>query len=176
MCAYDIEARRATFFRTGEDDVALVDVAHATSAAPTYFEPVRVNGRALVDGGVFASNPSYCAYVDLVKTGRQPDVLASLGTGEQNRPIPFEDARGWGMLGWARPIINVMLSSQAETVGFGLEHLLGERYVRLTRPLEFARDELDDASPENLANLRREAEALISERGADIDALCARLV
>ena len=173
--AYDIEARSATFFRTGEDDVSLVDVAHATSAAPTYFEPVRVGGRALIDGGVFASNPSYCAYVDLVKTGREPTVLASLGTGEQIRPIRYEDARGWGQLGWARPVIDVMLSSQAETVGFGLEHLLGDRYVRLTRPLTFARDALDDASPANLANLRREAEALIAERSADIDALCARL-
>lgn len=175
VCAYDIEARAATFFRTGEDDVSLVDVAHATSAAPTYFEPVRVGGRALIDGGVFASNPSYVAYVDLVKTGRQPTVLASLGTGEQNRPLRYQDARDWGLLGWARPIVDVMLSSQAETVGFGMEHLLGDRYVRLTRPLTFARDNLDDASPRNLAALAREARALISERSADIDALCARL-
>ncbi len=175
VCAYDIEARRATFFRTGEDDVRLVEVAHATSAAPTYFEPVRVAGRTLIDGGVFAANPAYVAYVDLVKTQREPTVLASLGTGEQNRPLRYEDARGWGLLGWARPIVDVMLSSQSETVGYGMEHLLGDRYVRLTRPLTFARDALDDASPENLADLAREAATLISERSTDIDALCARL-
>ncbi len=177
VCAYDIEQRRATFFRTGEDDVSLVEVAHATSAAPTYFEPVRVGGRTLIDGGVYAANPSLCAYVDLVKDGRAPDlkVLASLGTGEQIRPIRYENARDWGQLGWARPVIDVMLSSQSETVGFGMEHLLGARYVRLTRRLEFARDDLDDASPENLRALRREAEALIADESRAIDALCAQL-
>ena len=43
------------------------DVARATSAAPTYFEPARLPGNppyALVDGGVFANNPGMCAYVD----------------------------------------------------------------------------------------------------------------
>ena len=34
---------------------------------------------------------------------------------------------------------------------------------------------LDDASEENLAALRREAERLIAERGADIDRACAIL-
>ena len=177
VTAYDIEARQATFFRTGEDDASLADVAHATSAAPTYFEPARVGGRALIDGGVFAANPALCAYVDLVRDGRAPElrVLASLGTGEQTRPIRYEDARGWGQLGWARPVIDVMLSSQSETVGFGLSQLLGERYVRLQRRLEIAADDLDDASPRNLARLRQEAEALIAERSGGIDALCAQL-
>lgn len=177
VTAYDIERRRAAFFRTGEDDVSLVEVAHATSAAPSYFEPVRVGGRTLIDGGVFAANPSLCAYVDLVRGGHAESltVLASLGTGEAIRPYRYEDARGWGQLGWARPVIDVMLSSQAETVGFGMESLLGPRYVRLTRRLEFAKDDLDDASPRNLTALRREAELLIAGQSPAIDALCTQL-
>jgi patatin-like phospholipase/acyl hydrolase len=178
VTAYDIEHRRAFFFRTGgEWDHRLADVALATSAAPTYFEPARVEGFALIDGGVFASNPSLCAYIDLVKAGTAPDltVLCSLGTGEQIHRFEYEKARDWGLLEWAHPVIDVMLSSQAETVGFGMEHLLGERYVRLTRRLTIAHDAMDDAGPQNLADLREEAERLIADETGRIDDLCAKL-
>ncbi len=184
VTAYDIERRRAFFFRTGSEwDYRLADVALATSAAPTYFEPALVSdvgdaeAFALVDGGVYASNPSLCAYVDLIRAGTAPEltVLCSLGTGEQIHPFEYEKARGWGLLEWAHPVIDVMLSSQAETVGFGMERLLGERYVRLTRKLTIARDAMDDASPSNLANLSEEATRLIADESDRIDALCAKL-
>ena len=110
VTAYEIEDRFAFFFRSERArdkatyDYALTDVAHATSAAPTYFEPHRVTDAAgarsysLVDGGVYATNPAMCAYVDVVEAGRADEirVLASLGTGEAIRPIPYEKARGWG--------------------------------------------------------------------------------
>ena len=189
LTAYDIEGRRAFFFRTERArgdaayDFALADAAHATSAAPTYFEPVRVTDAAggasyaLVDGGVFAANPAMCAWTDLVRDGRAPDVtvLASLGTGTAIRPIRFEDARGWGVLEWARPLIDVLFSGAAETVDFQLGQLLGDRYVRLQERLESASDDLDDASPENLRALRAEGDRLVRENAAAIDALCARL-
>jgi patatin-like phospholipase/acyl hydrolase len=178
VTAYDIENRRAFFFRTGGKwDYRLADVALATASAPTYFEPAEVDGFALIDGGVFASNPSLCAYIDLIKAGTAPelDILCSLGTGEQIRPFEYEDARGWGLIEWAHPVIDVMLSSQAETVGFGMEHLLGARYVRMTRRLTTANDAMDDASPQNLARLRTEAETLIRDESPRIDDLCAKL-
>jgi patatin-like phospholipase/acyl hydrolase len=178
VTAYDIENRRAFFFRTGGKwDYRLAEVALATASAPTYFEPAEVDSFALIDGGVFASNPSLCAYIDLIKAGTAPDLelLCSLGTGEQIHRFELEDARRWGLVEWAHPVIDVMLSSQAETVGFGMEHLLGERYVRLTRRLTVARDAMDDASPQNLADLRTEAETLIRDERKAIDELCAKL-
>jgi predicted acylesterase/phospholipase RssA len=48
-------------------------VARATSAAPTYFEPAKVGAEgpvdyyAIVDGGVFANNPAICSYVEARK-------------------------------------------------------------------------------------------------------------
>lgn len=179
VTAYDIEARRAFFFRSERArsdpayDFSLVEAAHATSAAPTYFEPVRVGEHALVDGGVFAANPAMCAWVDVA--GADVDVVASLGTGSATRPIPYDDARGWGQLEWARPLVDVLLSSGSETVDFQLGRLLGERYVRLQTRLETASDDLDDASPENLRALREEGERLVRDHAAAIDALCARL-
>jgi len=183
LTAYETERRRAFFFRSSRAakdpayDFALTDAAHATSAAPTYFEPVRVGDFTLVDGGLFASNPALCAYVDVVAAGREEDVtvLASLGTGAANRPIPYEVAKDWGQLGWARSVIDVLLSAQAETVDYQLSKLLEDRYVRLQVELELAKDDLDDASPENLRDLRAEADRLVRKQDRAIDDLCARL-
>ena len=154
----------------------MIDVARATAAAPTFFEPARVDGRALIDGGVFAANPSLVAYVDALRAGEEVTLLASLGTGTGTEPIPYERARWWGQLEWARPLVGVVFDGIAETTEFSLDTLLGPTYVRLAPTLDEAQDDLDDASPENLAALRRAAERLIAERSAEIDRLAAALV
>ncbi len=183
VTAYDIEDRFAFFFRSARArqdptyDFTLADVARATSAAPTYFEPGRATDAAgartytLVDGGVYAVNPAMCAYAEV---GRA-DVLASLGTGEHGRGHAYEKARWWGQLEWARPLIDIVFDGVADTVEFQLARLLGEGYVRLQVQLVEAGGDLDDAGEANLIALRHDAERLIRDRSADIDALCARL-
>jgi predicted acylesterase/phospholipase RssA len=171
LTAYDIEHRRALFL--GAEDMTTIDAAHASSAAPSYFEPVRVGDATLVDGGVFATNPAVCAYAQL--GGRGLDLLLSLGTGEHTRPLPYEKVRNWGQLEWARPIIDVVFDGTADAVDLQLAALLPDGYVRLQTRLDEASDDLDDASPENLAALRREAERLIAASDAQIDDVCERL-
>lgn len=184
VTAYDIQDRFAFFFRSAravEDptyDFSMVDVARATSAAPTYFEPHEVTDAAgartypLIDGGVFATNPAACAYADL---GGEIDVLASLGTGAYTRAYAFRDARWWGQLQWARPALDIVFDGQAETTQFLLGRLLGERYVRLQTELDAASDDMDDASAGNLARLREAADTLIERESEAIDRLCAAL-
>ena len=54
--------------------------------------------------------------------------------------------------------------------------MLGDdRYWRLQVELTRASDDLDDATAENLAELRRHAEELIAERSDDLDAVVAAL-
>jgi patatin-like phospholipase/acyl hydrolase len=171
ISAYDLEARQALALLRDED-MSMVDAAHASSAAPTYFEPVRIGERTLIDGGVFAINPAALAYAE---AGGELEVLASLGTGEQTRRLRFEQVKDWGALEWARPIIDVVFDGSADAVDGQLTRLIDDRYIRLQTRLDEASDALDDASPENLAALRREAEQLIAERSADIDRLCAAL-
>jgi patatin-like phospholipase/acyl hydrolase len=174
ITAYDIEARQAIVLRRAADAaVTMVEAARATSAAPTYFEPVRVAGRALIDGGVFAINPAMTAYAEVAD--EPVDVLASVGTGEHTRRLALDDVKGWGRLEWAEPIIDVVFDGSADAVDDQLARLAGDRYVRLQTRLDEASDDLDDASASNLAALRREAERLIAARDADIDALCAAL-
>ena len=171
ITAYDLEARQALLLRP-TDDMSMVDAAHASSAAPTYFEPVRVGARTLVDGGVFAVNPAVLAYAE---AGGEIDVLVSLGTGQHTRPLPYDEVRDWGQLEWARPILDVVFDGSADAVDSQLSKLLDDRYIRLQTRLDEASDELDDASRANLAALRREAERLIARRSADLDRLCAAL-
>jgi patatin-like phospholipase/acyl hydrolase len=168
ITVYDLERRRAVLLRR-EDDVSMVDAAHASSAAPTYFEPVRVGDATLVDGGVYAINPAALGYAEV---GGELDVMLSLGTGAMTRPLPYEKVRGWGRLQWAQPIIDVVFDGSADAVDLELTALLGAGYVRLQTPLVEASDDLDDASEDNLAALAREAERLIRARDADIDRVC----
>jgi patatin-like phospholipase/acyl hydrolase len=171
ITAYDIERRQAIVLRpAGDGAVTMVEAARATSAAPTYFEPVRVAGRALIDGGVFAINPAMLAYAEVA--GEPVDVLASLGTGEHTRRLALDDVRGWGRLQWAEPILDVVFDGSADAIDDQLGRLVDARYVRLQTRLDEASDDLDDASAKNLAALRREAERLIAARSADIDRVC----
>ncbi len=174
LTAYDTERRGIHFLRSegAGSGATMVEAAHATSAAPTYFEPVRLGGATLIDGGVFAINPSLCAFAEV---GGRLDVLLSLGTGEHTRRLEHDEIEDWGQLEWARPLIDVVFDGGQDAVDFQLRALLGDRYVRLQTLLGEASDDLDDASEQNLAALRREAERLIAARGAEIDAVCERL-
>lgn len=190
ITAYDIERRAAWFFRSSRartdraQDYTMSDAARATSAAPTYFEPALVHdvaGRgsaALIDGGVFAVNPSLCALAEVARAGRRDEVelLVSLGTGQHTRPLKYEDVRDWGRLEWAAPIIDVVFDGVADTTEFELRQLLQPtRYVRLQTELKVASDDLDDASARNLGRLRQEGERLLAENAAEVDRLVAAL-
>jgi patatin-like phospholipase/acyl hydrolase len=190
ITAYEIEGRFEFFFRSSrarEDpsyDFPLADACRATAAAPTYFEPTRVTDVAgertysLIDGGVFAANPSLCALAEVARDGDVDDVelVLSLGTGSLTRPLPYAQVRSFGQLEWARSIVDVVFDGIADTTEFALERLLGrERYVRLQIALERASDDLDDASPRNMAILREEGARLLAQHSDTIDALAERL-
>lgn len=186
VTAYDLQGRFAFFFRSSRAatdptyDFPLWEVARATSAAPTYFEPWRVTDVAgarsypLVDGGIYANNPAMCA---VAEAGSAARIVASLGTGSQIRPYSYERARGWGQLEWARPLIDMVFDGQADTV----DHQVAAAcppggYVRLQTALDIANDDMDDASAQNLRDLRREGEKLIARETARIDDLCRAVV
>jgi patatin-like phospholipase/acyl hydrolase len=176
ITAYETEGRRPFFFRRSgarqeaAADFPMRDVAHATSAAPTYFEAVRLGELSLIDGGVFAVNPAMCALAEVVaRGGEQEDVLmVSLGTGTLNRPLPWKQIRDWGRLEWAQPVIDVIFDGISDTVDFQAREILGEGYWRLQTELRRASDDLDDARPGNLAALQAEAADLVEREAATL--------
>lgn len=207
VTAYDLERRKATILRSTRaradpaDDFLLRDVALATAAAPTYFEPARIrdladrSSYALVDGGVFATNPALVALTDRLRVDRgarsggagappatpvdladvDVELLVSLGTGSVARPIPYEEAKGWGALEWAPRIVDVVFDGIADTTEFHCRRLLGSRYVRLQTTLLEASSHMDDASVANRAALHREAERLLDDQADAVDRIVAAL-
>lgn len=186
VTAYEIHDRFAFFFRSARArtdpayDFPMVHVARATAAAPSYFEPARVTDVAgartypLVDGGVYAVNPSMCAYADVLRDG-EIELMLSLGTGERTRAYTYAEARNWGRLEWAKPVLDIVFDGVADTIEFQAGRLMGDRYVRLQSPLVDASDDFDDASRANLAALRAQAETLIAGSNAVLDRVCAIL-
>lgn len=174
MTSYELERRAPFFFRSmrakcNENyDYAMKTVARCTSAAPTYFPPEKVAARgssdyyALVDGGLFANNPTACAYVE-AKTayGNSEDfTVVSIGTGTLDQPILFDRAKTWGIAQWARPILGTVLDGIESTVDYQLRHLLLDRdngthrYFRIQTKLQPTNSGLDTVNPSNLRQLR----------------------
>ena len=169
VTSYDIQNRRTVFLKSWHADhqsLLCRDAARATSAAPTYFEPKPLDtgdaASVLIDGGVFMNSPSVSAYAEARKLfPEDPIAVLSLGTGELTRPIAFEEARTWGSALWVMSLLDCMFDGVSKAADHQMQLFLGERYQRLQATLETASDDMDDASEENIRNLKYTARKLI---------------
>jgi uncharacterized protein len=132
---------------------------------------------------VFANNPAMCAYVEAVSLWPEEDdfLVLSLGTGELVRPIPYEQARGWGLAKWAQPLLGVVFDGVSDTVDYQLHQLCNDAsstvdaYTRFQVILTEGNDDMDDASRTNINALERLARNLVLDRDQEIEQLCTRL-
>lgn len=244
ITSYNIQQKTPFYFKSSEaktkpeiEDFPMWKVARATSAAPTYFPPFNTeypgkfhrrdrSGRSvtedletvpLIDGGVFANNPSLLAYVEArnkwkaspqyqamlemfkenmelaLASGRgmtaevksdnyeAPFLLLSIGTGQSRRPYPYDKARKWGMLQWAKPSIDILMQGVSESVHYQMKYLLppfGDpeqtpRYVRINIELDPKHSAMDDASKENTERLQNEyGKRIIENNQESLDRVC----
>lgn len=146
VVAYDMTDREPYFFKRwpAREDPArnkpLTDAALATSAAPTYFPSHEVDGHALVDGGVFAANPTLAAVVEALKRRRDEPrdlsaddlLVVSIGTGLHETHYTQAEVGGWGTLGWVLPkegeppILATVLGGASDGVDHWTETLVNE--------------------------------------------------
>ena len=79
-------------------DIPIWEVARATSAAPTYFEPVKIEGLEYIDGGFGANNPSDELYREVKKmhngSTKAVRLLISIGTGINTSSTRFTNKSG----------------------------------------------------------------------------------
>jgi hypothetical protein len=107
----------------------LWEVCRATAAAPTYFPPAYVtsvdgtiNG-TLIDGGAIQNNPALVATTHALSnneefpeaTSLQDILILSLGAGQMDKTHELSRAKKWGMTGWVRPIMDIMMDGTAGT-------------------------------------------------------------
>ena len=102
--------------------------------------------QGFVGGGIFANNPTMCALVEAykvdvdlhrkynVKTRGVDGVVSnssalenifvlSLGTSNHEGTFPFEEYKNKGVIGWIKPLIEIMMSGVSETVAYQVEQL-----------------------------------------------------
>ncbi len=216
ITAYDIENRAALFMSNADPENSKFrfwEAARATSAAPTYFPPALIEriGEtdrqkrhvALIDGGVFANDPILAAYVEARKQPWKDDelVFLSLGTGQQNRPIQYQEAKEWGILGWMQvshhtPLISILMQGQASTASYQANKLLNPpgtklkfstvvtnqnaatlNYFRLDEQLTNAQsDALDDTQDKNIEQLEAIAASIIKDNALALDEIAKRIL
>ena len=153
-----------------DGDKPMAEVAAATSAAPTYLEPVVQDGYTLLDGGIWANNPTMMALVEALTcfaVQREQIAILSIGCGQDGFRINSRQAAGAGQFQW-REIINVAMHYQSLTAVNQAGLLIGrDRVTRLDRPEGAERIELDDWEKARLL-LPEEAHAVAEQHAGRI--------
>ena len=195
---YDIQYRSPHIFRSrwarrqGQYDYDMCDVASAASATPTMFEPVRIprpgtgSVVSLVDGGVFANNPSGHALAEINTMMPEKDdeiLLVSLGTGESMERMERKFPADWGFIRWSCPMVELVSESISEGVHRQMKDLLPptdqKRYYRFQVDLpDDTYYALDNIAKPNIRGLIAAAEALLKDKRTndDLNVLCDRLL
>lgn len=209
ITAYDIEARHAKFFTSHDakttqlENFYVKDVCRATAAAPTYFEPAKIKSLynqefILVDGGVYANNPALCAYAearkipfeDITKDKDKKNyptikdmIIISVGTGTLLHPYHYEDFENAGKLKWITPLIDILLSSNVETVDYHLRKMYEtlsrsnyQNYHRLMPSLKNASPEMDNTTKKNIKELIQAGLTFVEDNKEQLTIIAKKLI
>jgi len=193
ISSYDLRSGKPHFFKQHKSNnkiynFKIKDVARATSAAPTYFEAARVKNEIgtpfpLIDGGVFANNPSMVAYSEArtmqfenkVDYPQAKDMMiVSIGTGSKSKSYEYKKVKDWGKIGWIKPIFEIMMSGNSSTTDYHLRQIFDtlnqsdqEAYYRLEPKVITADSAMDNATIDNLKKLENDALTYVSDEKID---------
>ena len=181
VTCYDMQTPETLFLKSWNCEhkaIKIKDAAFATSAAPTFFEPLRIHiaekPRTLIDGGIFINSPVVSAYAEgrkiISKKGKsegfsKEDIfVVSLGTGKSISSAKYEDAKDWGALKWLPELLKYISHSGPAAADYQMKQFLtDDNYVRLqVDELDEEHDEMDDTSNKNICYLKNQAQALIN--------------
>ncbi len=114
----------------------VVDVAMATSAAPTYFPVAEIGNALYADGGLYANSPDILALHEaehFLKVPAGQTHVLSIGTTTSQFSFAHASGLNLGILGWTKEqrLVNAMIASQQQSVAYMMHHRLEKRYLRL---------------------------------------------
>lgn len=128
-----------------DKNISMVDVALATTAAPTYLPIVENNNLLYVDGGVWANNPSLCGLLEaldyFVGEGKQFDSYKILSIASVSQPSGWTSTtkKEKSFLGWGNRLFQTTMDGQSYFTDFFLNKIVtctspkGE-YYRIPSP------------------------------------------
>jgi patatin-like phospholipase/acyl hydrolase len=193
VTTYNMNTKSSMFLRSTDSerkddprDYKVWEALRSTSAAPTYFPPAQIHNYAKpvtplnklynLDGGVFANNPTICAYsearnMEFKDRGiNQPTasqmLILSIGTGGGNFALePLHKSGKWSVIKWAKSIPNIMMDGSIDTTDYQLQQIFQtlnsehhDSYLRIDVPKgdrEMYSADMADAGPENIKNLKK---------------------
>jgi uncharacterized protein len=197
ITAYNFYERRAAYFNSADarkmggevKEFKIRNVARATSAAPTYFEPAMITSLSeaphyLIDGGVFVNNPALCAYSEARsldfndkrvlfgdyqkqkpnKPAAKDMLLISIGTGSSKKRYEFEQLRNAGLIKWLPVIIDIMMSGNSESVHYHLDKIWDTLEDKDKKDYYRLEPDLKEASPD-MDNVKKKNLKLLHDAG-----------
>jgi len=169
--SYDMRSARPVVFNTLEHEnnskyllttqYETCDAVKASSAAPMYWDPYELDNMLLVDGALVGNDPTDVAIkLALSKKYTLNDLyIVNITTGNNTRPYNIKS--GACPLKWTIPMINMLMSSQANATSM-LYTNEGLNYYNLDVELFHGSDDIDDISDDNLFALELDVETLIT--------------
>lgn len=175
--SYDMKSSRPVIFNTIEEDETdkyllttnfkTCDAIKASSAAPLYWNPFKLNNMLLLDGALVANDPTDVAIrLALGKNYKLEELyIVNITTGNNTREYNMKS--GACPLKWTIPMINMLMNSQANATSmlYSNENI---NYFNLDMPLLHASDNIDDISDENIHALKLDSINLIELHRHDI--------
>ena len=92
-------------------------------------------------------------------------VVLSIGTGNVETPYYYRQAKDWGLIEWAKPLLDILMSAVTETVDYQMHQIFKTvnapksqpRYLRIqadlsSHPADVR--EMDNADPANMNRLK----------------------
>jgi uncharacterized protein len=171
--SYDLRTDKVHLFRTPHSErlardwrERMVDVALATSAAPTFFPAHHLRGLRLVDGGLWANNPSVVAISEAVsefKIDLSDIRVLSLGTTSDLGVRSSRLDRG-GFAAWATCATSVILRGQSLAASNATFHLIPKgQSLRVDPDVPEKLLRLDGVSPDELMGRAEQESRFISD-------------
>lgn len=186
--AYDIYKRRPNIYTSADLDMKYANykvkhIVKGSTSIPAFFKPTffKTNDDVdtLVDGGLFANNPSLVSYIE---AGKTPSILAnfkkvtpkntlllSFGTGQADLThYSYKKTKRWGMVRWLIPILNIVLQGMSEVTTYETIKLFEasnakKNYIRINPEIKLGKASGTDASKVNMENLMQDAKLYIDE-------------
>jgi uncharacterized protein len=109
-------------------------------------------------------------------------VFLSLGTGQVVTPYEYSRVQHWGIFDWLKPLLDIFMTGEAETVDFQLRHIFAaegaaDQYLRLNPILgPHCSPDLDNASRENTDRLQNAGLKMVRDADAELDHIAELLV
>eukprot|EP00850_Spirogloea_muscicola_P016528 SM000134S26971 [mRNA] locus=s134:387347:391764:- [translate_table: standard] len=166
-----------------------------TAAAPTFFPPITVRSvndeveATLIDGGTVQNNPTLVALThalgnneDFPEASSLKDVfILSLGAGQLDEKLTLQKSEKWGLAGWVRPLMGIMMDGTADTVDYQIGaacagQQCSENYLRIqVSGLPRKTSLMDCATKANIADLIGVTDDLLKQKAAHRNAFGERV-